>query len=212
MEVKLAALRKLCRSKDLKVSYNSLVVFDGNGNDIFNMQPGSDGQKTFVSDTELSVLNALLADSTIQTFHLKIFSDSFVCFLSAGGILIGRGGFNEEGETTTISRSGSDVEFKTTCDEVLEKKNSQDTETNTSALNKTCVRPDQQTCKCCKNKKTDGCENAYCDRVVNRQETVEGCLFIAGKVGGSTVILRGPCQIEMSLLGMFKAVKDILTA
>lgn len=211
MEVKLAALRKLCRSKELKVSYNSLVVFDQNGNDIFNMQPGADGQRAFVSDTELGVLNALLGDSTIQTFHLKIFSDSFVCFLSTGGILIGRGCFNEGRETTTTI-SGSDVEFKTSCDEVLEKKHNRDTETNTNALNKTCLRPDQQTCKCCENKKTDGCENAFCERAVNRQETGEGGLFIAGKVGGSTVILRGPCQIEMSLLGMFKAVKDILTA
>lgn len=111
MELKLQKVRHIFHAKEEDVC-SCLILFDGNGNEQFRVHHDKIKTKFTVSDTELSVLNALLEESRTRTFQLRIFADSFICFLTAGGVLIGRGRFNDETGNHLITDDKSDIKIE----------------------------------------------------------------------------------------------------
>lgn len=155
MENKLEKIREVFSVKE-ESGYTCLLVFDGNGNEQFRIHKNKAKTEFNVSDTELSVLNALLVESRTRTFQLRIFNDNFICFLSSGGILIGREHFNEEAGKC-------------------------------SGTNSQRHRP-------------------------SGWSSSESGLFVVGRIGGYTVLLRGLGKSERSLLELFQCISRAMSS
>ena len=209
MATKFQQIRLLCKSKLSREANPRLVVFDDNGNDIFNFQPDKVKGKCMVSDTELSALNALLAGDGARTFQMKIFADNYICFLTAGGILIGRGHFNIDDDRDVTDKTKSETREEndecTVNESDLEtvERSENDIKTGSESI---CTSD----LNCGRYKTTDVIKE--CDtKTETKNENGGQRMFIAGKTNECTVVFKGVCQSELSLLEMFKCVREILS-